>query len=99
MTVALDYVSPAGLGGRLHVHNVGPYQLTADNSVQYDGYTVANLTVFYDLAGLAQRGRVFVEVENVLDERYAEAVFAGFGTLNYAPAPPRRLSLGVSVGL
>lgn len=99
ITVGLDYASPMGLGGRIHVHSIGPYQLEADNSVQYDGYTVANLTVFYDLARLAQRGRLFAQVDNVLDERYAEAVFAGFGTLNYAPAPPRRLTVGVSVGL
>lgn len=99
VTVALDYASPMGLGGRVHVHGIGAYQLEADNSAQYDGYTVADLTVFFDLARLAQRGRLFVQVENVLDERYAEAVFAGFGTLNYAPAPPRRLSVGVSVGL
>ncbi len=98
-TVALDYASPMGLGGRVQVHHVGPYQLEADNSVQYDGYTVADLTVFYDLARLAQRGRLFAQVDNVLDARYAEAVFAGFGTLNYAPAPPRRLTVGVSVGL
>ncbi len=100
LTASLGYASPMGLGGRVHVHHIGPYQLEADNSVQYDGYTVADLTLFYDLGGrLAQRGRVFVEVENALDARYAEAVFAGFGTLNYAPAPPRRLTAGVSVGL
>lgn len=99
-TASLDYASPTGLGARAHVHGIGSYQLEADNSAQYGGYTVADLTLFYDLgAGGARRGRVFVEIENVLDERYAEAVFAGFGTLNYAPAPPRRLTLGVTLGL
>lgn len=100
LTVALDYASPTGLGGRVHVHNIGAYQLEADNSAQYDGYTVADLTLFYDLSARSSRsGRLFVEIENVLDERYAEAVFAGFGTLNYAPAPPRRVTVGLAVSL
>ncbi len=100
LTVALDYASPTGLGGRVHVHNVGAYQLEADNSAQYDGYTVADLTLFYDLSARSSKsGRLFVEIENVLDERYAEAVFAGFGTLNYAPAPPRRVTIGLAVSL
>lgn len=100
LTAALTYVSPLGLGGRIHAHHVGPTQLAADNTEQYDGYTVANAGLFFDLEPqLGRGGRVFVEVENVLDERYAEAVFAGFDTFNYAPAPPRRLSLGLSVSL
>lgn len=97
---SVDYVSTAGLGGRLHVHNIGAYQLDALNAVQYDGYTVADLTLYYELgAGFTRGGRLFVQIENVLNERYAEAVFSGFGTLNYAPAPPRRVSAGISVGL
>ena len=100
LTASLDYTAPMGFGGRLHVHHIGPYELESDGSVQYDGYTVTNATLFYDLgARLAQRGRLFVQVDNVLDERYAEAVFAAFGTLKYAPAPPRRITLGLSIGL
>ena len=100
LTASLDYTAPMGLGGRLHVHHIGPYDLESDGSVQYDGYTVTNATLFYDLgARLAQRGRLFVQIDNVLDERYAEAVFAAFGTLNYAPAPPRRFTVGLSIGL
>ena len=100
LTAALDYASPTGFGGRVHVHSIGAYQLESDNSAQYDGYTVADLTLFYDLSARSARsGRLFVEIENVLDERYAEAVFAAFGTLNYAPAPPRRLTIGLAVSL
>lgn len=91
----INYVSPMGLGGRISIRDVGSYYTATDNSDEYNGYTLANLMVFYEIGGRnASRGQIFAEVRNLFNEYYAESVF-GSGEKSYAPAPLRNFSIGV----
>ena len=97
-TLSLDYNPASGWGGRLSWRQVGEYFLTDDNSESYEGYDVVNASLFYKAR--FERGRSlrwYLDVNNLTDEDYAEAVFFGFGTKNYAPAPPTNFTVGVAL--
>ena len=79
-------------------HQVGEYFLTDDNSQSYEGYGVTNAGVFYNAR--FDRGRSlrwYMDVNNLTDKTYAEAVWFGFNTKNYAPAPPANLTRGITL--
>lgn len=97
-TLNVTYAPPTGLGAKAGWRRVGEYALTDDNSVSYDGFDVVNLGVFYNQK--LEQGRSLrwhLDVNNAFDEAYAEAVFSGFGTINYAPAPPAHLTAGLTL--
>ena len=96
-----DYTSPVRFGGRVRVHRVGSYKASTDNSRSYDGYTVADLQVFYDVAaGPLRRGRLFGRIDNLFDETYAGFISYNPGQSAFliAPGAPRNVSAGFSVG-
>ncbi|WP_420459570.1 TonB-dependent receptor [Neolewinella sp.] len=96
-TFDVSYALRSGLGGRFMLRDVGHYFTNADNSAGYDGYTVANLTFFYNFNEFsANRGRIFVEVRNVFDTLYSETVFGDVGSQIFTPAPTRNLMVGVN---
>ncbi len=96
-TFDVSYALRSGLGGRFMLRDVGPYFTNADNSAGYAGYTVANLTVFYNFNEFsANRGRIFVEVRNLFDTLYSETVFGDVGSQIFTPAPTRNLMAGVT---
>ncbi|MCC6302782.1 MAG: TonB-dependent receptor [Gammaproteobacteria bacterium] len=98
VTLNLNYAPPAGLGAKASWRKVGPYYLTGDNSESYDGFDLLNVGIFYTQKLEENRSmRWYLDVNNILDEVYAEAVFSGFGTTNYAPAPPANIAAGVSL--
>lgn len=96
-TLDVSYVASLGLGGRFRSRDVGAYFISPDNAASYGGYTVSHLAVFYNFnQRSANRGRIFFEVQNLFDARYAESVFGSVEARSFAPAPPRNYSLGVS---
>jgi len=98
VTLSAAYTIPSGFGGRIQWRKVGTYALTADNTQRYEGYNTTDLNLFYRLDNTQQNGwRIFIDVHNLFDQTYAEAVFYGFGTTNYAPAWPRNIAAGLSL--
>lgn len=97
LTFSVDYISPIGIGGRFSFRDVGAYFVAQDNSAEYGGYSLSNFTAFYQFGGRnVEKGRVFIEINNLFNHEYAESVFALGNDLAYAPAPLRNLMVGVN---
>ena len=95
-TLDVSYAFKNGLGSRFTIRDVGSYYTNQVNTAGYDGYTVANLTLFYNFnAFFANRGRVFIEVNNLFDSLYSEIVFGGVDSQIFTPAPTRNVMMGV----
>lgn len=95
-TLNVSYAFKNGLGSRFTIRDVGSYYTNAENTAGYDGYTVADLTVFYNFNDLfANRGRLFVQVNNLFDSLYSEIVFGGVNSQIFTPAPTRNIMMGV----
>ncbi len=95
-TLVARYAPPTGWGARTQWRYLGAYPLTDDNRVEYPGHHVIDAGIFYS-AQLAN-GRSFrwyLDINNLTDRNYAEAVFYGFGTRNFAPAPPINVMSGI----
>lgn len=96
-TFDISYAFQNGFGSRFTIRDVGPYFTNSDNSAGYDGYTVANLTFFYNFKQFsASGGRIFLEIRNLFDAKYSETVFGDVGSQIFTPAPTRNLMAGVS---
>ena len=95
-TLNVSYAFKNGLGSRFTIRDVGSYYTNAENTAGYNGYTVADLTVFYNFNDLfANRGRLFVQVNNLFDSLYSEIVFGGVNSQIFTPAPTRNIMMGV----
>lgn len=66
---------------------LGQARTVSTNTVQVNGFTVANLRLGYKVPQLGQRGEVFAAIENLLDKTYAFR--EGY------PMPGRSLQVGV----
>ena len=98
ISLSLGYSAPAGYGGRFSWRQVGAYYLTGDNRQSYGGYQIAGLNLFYRLGNArTSRWRLFLDVKNLFDEQYAEAVWYGYGTSNYAVGWPRHMMTGIAM--
>lgn len=96
-TVDVSYVSKMGLGARYMFRDVGEYFTSTDNRASYEGYTVSNLSLFYDFTpGALASNRIFFEIKNLFDAQYAEAVWGDFGGQNFGPAPTRNFVVGIN---
>lgn len=97
VNLGLTYTSPIGLGADINVRNVGESYINGDNTKKYDGYSVTNTVFFYNFNKMfANKGRVFLAINNLFNEKYAGSMWEGYGTINYAPAPTRNFSVGVN---
>ena len=95
-TLNVSYAFKNGLGSRFTIRDVGSYYTNAENTAGYNGYTVADLTVFYNFNDLfANRGRLFVQVNNLFDSLFSEIVFGGVNSQIFTPAPTRNIMMGV----
>lgn len=97
-TLSVHYKPTTGWGGKLSWRSVGESYLTSDNAETYGGYSLVNVGVFYNER--LDRGRSlrwYLDVNNVTDEEYAEAIWFGFGTKNYAPAPTTAVTTGLAI--
>lgn len=95
--VNVVYTLKNGWGTMVRVRDVGRYATDGANTGYYSGYTVGHIMLFYNFDGRSMnKGRVFVEVNNITNENYAEAVFGGAGTQSFAPAPLANFTAGVS---
>ena len=95
--VVLEYQAP-GLAGStfsLEWNKLGSYYEDASNENQYEGHDLLNARSLIPLAG---RFQVFLRVQNLTDERYAErASFNAFRGEELAPGLPRTFYAGLRV--
>jgi iron complex outermembrane recepter protein len=72
--------------------HLGSYWLTPENEQEYDGHDLLNLTT---TVPLTRHVTVFGKLNNLMDERYAEAAsFSAFRGRELAPGMPRTIYLG-----
>ena len=95
-TLKASYTPPGGLGGTVTWRSTGEYYITGDNSQSYEGFEVVDLTAFYNVNADGSNMKLYIQVSNVLDEAYAEAVWYGDGA-NYAPAAGRNIGVGLTM--
>ena len=100
-TLKANYTPPTGLGGTLTWRSIGEYYITGTNNESYEGFDVVDMTIFYNIKGSGTDGdlKVYAQINNVLDETYAEAVWysSDYRTANYAPAAARNFGVGLTM--
>lgn len=98
MNLGLEYTSALGLGGRVGWRQVGKYYLDGLNTQTYDGYDVVDMGVFYIIkADHGAKLKLGFDIKNLFDEAYAQSVWYGYGTKNYAVAWPRTYWVSLSL--
>ncbi len=97
-TLSLKYAPEQGWGGRVSWRQLGESYLNDNNTDTYAGYDLINAGVFYNTRYDQGRSlRWYFDINNLTDEDYAEAIWAGYGTRNYAPAPGTNYTMGVAL--
>ena len=76
----------------LSAEHVGDYQTNPANTRSYPGHTVLGLRGQYRMG---EDLEVYVNLRNLLDERYADRADFAFGNDRYFPGEPRNLTVGV----
>jgi outer membrane receptor protein involved in Fe transport len=96
--LGLKYTAPNGLGTRVKWRNVGEYYVDSANTQKYDGYDVVDASIFYDISDKkGVKYKISLDVDNLFDEHYSQAVWSGYGTTNYALSWPRTFWLGIKM--
>ncbi|SMO33172.1 Outer membrane receptor proteins, mostly Fe transport [Saccharicrinis carchari] len=99
-SLSLDYTLKYGFGARINMRDIGKYATGQTNSFFYEGYTVADAALFYNLgSNSSHSGQFFVELNNMFDLNYATYVFDLGQGQSYGPAPLRNFTIGVAYNL
>ena len=88
-TLSARYTHPSGVGCFARWRQVGPYYIDSANTLRYDGYNTVDTGVSYSWEHKGMQAKITLEVQNLLDEHYTQAVWSGYGTTNYAVSWPR----------
>ena len=82
-----------GLTTMLELQSIGDYWMDDENEQRYQGYTVANFKLNYQLNdNLSINARVV----NLTDKYYAQQAYVSYGRGRYAAGAPRMVYLGAS---
>ncbi len=101
-TAGVRYAPPVGWGGNLSLRSVGSWYTDDANTVEYDGYEVLNGSVFYIFqTDTGRSGRIYLDVNNILDEEYSQYVAGNFNgnPASYSPRPPTNVMIGFMMSL
>jgi len=98
--LGLRYHAESGINARIKWRHVGSYYIDSANTTSYPGYNVTDFSVGYEnLTDNGTMWQVNLDIDNLFDEHYSQAVWNGYDTNNYAVSPPRtfwiRLSLNI----
>jgi len=81
-----------GLSTMLEVQSIGEYWMDEQNEQSYDGYTIANIKLNFDVTNkLSLNARVL----NLTDKFYAQEAQVRYGKETYQPAAPRTAYFGL----
>ncbi|MGQ8366134.1 TonB-dependent receptor [Glaciecola sp. 1036] len=79
---------------QLQLQYMDSYFLDPENTAEYDGHTLVDLSARYDISeSISIQGNLF----NLLDEDYAERADFAFGNYRYFVGQPRRLFISVKL--
>ena len=82
----------SGLSTMVEVQSIGEYWMDEENEQSYDGYTIANIKLNYDVTNkLSVNARVL----NLTDKFYAQEAQVRYGKQRYQPAAPRTAYFGL----
>src|SRR5690606_37612848 len=91
-TLAWSPSGPTSPRVELEWVHLGSYWLTPENAHEYDGHNLLNLTATVPVTSDI---KLFGKLNNLLDERYAEAAaYSAFRGVELAPGMPRTVYLG-----
>lgn len=94
LNLGVNYTSPIGLGADVDFRNNSDYYTSNNNAYKDGGYQLVNFRVFYNFDKLfSNKGNVFVAVNNLFNEKYAEIIF---GKSTISAAPERNVSVGIN---
>ncbi|PAJ74063.1 TonB-dependent receptor [Pseudoalteromonas sp. NBT06-2] len=83
----------AGLSTMLEVQSIGEYWMDEANEQSYDGYTIANIKLYFDVTNkLSLNARIL----NLTDKFYVQEAQVRYGKEIYQPAAPRTAYLGLN---
>lgn len=83
-------------GARATYRHVGNYVLNDSNTLDYGGYNVFDLQLFYDRVRDGKRQRYAVTLNNVADREYATTVPVLAGQRAFSPGAPRSVIASAS---
>ncbi|KZN61332.1 TonB-dependent receptor [Pseudoalteromonas luteoviolacea] len=91
----VNHTSPLleGLQITAELKSIGDYWMDAENSEKYNGYTIANLKVNYQLS---EALKLHVRLANVADKKYALQAEKRYGRERIQPGAPRTAYIGLS---
>ena len=98
--LGLRYRDKSGINTRVKWRHVDSYYIDDANTASYPGYDVTDFSLGYEAQTATGVGwRIAMDVDNLFDEHYSQAVWNGYGTNNYAVSPPRTfwLRLGLDI--
>ncbi len=93
--LGFKYTFPFRVSTRVKWRHVGKYYTDDTNEHTYDGYDVVDARFTYYFAKKDKNYTLFVEIDNVFNEHYAQSVWYSRGTNNYAVAWPRTFWVGL----
>jgi len=74
------------------IQYIGSYYMDENNKHSYDGYTIGNIKVNYDVT---KHLKCYAKVNNITDKAYAEKANFAYGSARYTPALPRTIYAGI----
>lgn len=98
--LGLRYRAESGVNARIKWRHVDSYYINDANTSSYPGYDVTDFSLGYEAkTSRGSRWRIGMDIDNLFDEHYSQAVWNGYGTNNYALSPPRTfwLRLGLDI--
>lgn len=100
LNLGIKYTSPIGVGAMIKWRSVGDYWIDDANTEKYSGYEVIDAEASYTIQDhKGTKYRLFVNIDNLLDEHYTTAAWSGYGTTNYAVSWPRTFYVGIAIDM
>ncbi|CAK8720043.1 TonB-dependent receptor [Candidatus Electronema halotolerans] len=98
--LGIRYRAASGCNGRIKWRHVDSYFVDDSNTASYDGYDVTDASLGYEgKTGNGTGWRVNLDIDNLFDEHYSQAVWSGYDTTNYAVSPGRTFWLRLTLDM
>ena len=97
LTLGLDYTPEGGFFASLSLKDVGHWWMDNENEYKYPGYTLLDGRVGYKTELGDSEVTVSLNVNNILDTKYAPSAYASYGKKYYYPGLPMNAYLEVGI--
>lgn len=96
-TLQGTYRFAGGWGVRATQRHLGNYAVNDTNTIDYGGYNLLDLGVFYERNAGGKKQRYYVTVSNVFDREYATTALVLGGQRAFSPGAPIGVMVGASL--